>query len=116
MRIIKGKLSDLLQTEIVMAGNPEDYLQVILTDTEELFEPMEQLRAVYPNVMQLVLEKHIRKEEGLRFASVKTAKRTTKELFEEFYELVTEQTLSDSQLEILDSVIEEIGGAERETN
>ena len=116
MRIIKGKLSDLLQKEIVQEGNPEDYLQVILTDTEELYEPMEQLRAVYPNVMQLVLEKHIRKEDGMAFTSAKTAKRTTKELFEEFYELVTEQKLSDSQIEMLDSVIEEIGGVERETN
>ena len=116
MRIIKGKLSDLLQKEVVMAGNPEDYLQVILTDSEELYEPMEQLRAVYPNIMQLVLEKHIRKEEGIRFTSAKTAKRTTKELFEEFYELVTEQKISDSQTEILNSVIEEMGGAEYETN
>jgi len=77
---------------------------------------MEQLRAVYPNVMQLVLEKNLRTETGIAFTAVKTAKRTTKELFEEFYELVTEQKLMESQLEMVDSVIEEIGGTERETN
>ncbi len=116
MRIIKGKLSDLLAKEVVEVGNPEDYLQVILTDTEELFEPMEQLRAVYPNIMQLVLEKNIRKEEGVTLALAKTAKRTTKELFAEFYELVTEQKLSESQSEMVDSMIEEIGGMGSETN
>ncbi len=116
MRIIKGKLTDLLQKEVVEAGNREDYLQVVLTDTEELFEPMEQLRAVYPNVMQLILEKNMRREEGLNLTSSQKAKRTTKELFEEFYELVTEQKLSDSQIEIIDSMMEEIGGRKVETN
>lgn len=116
MRIIKGRLSDLLQKEVVEAGNKEDYLQVILTDVEEIFEPMEQLRAVYPNVMQLILEKNIRKTEGLIFTSGQKAKRTTKELFEEFYELVTEQKLSESQIEIIDTMMEEIGGRKGETN
>ena len=116
MRIIKGNLSDLLQKEVVEAGNREDYLQVILTDTEELFEPMEQLRAVYPNVMQLILEKNIRKTEGTVFTSSQKAKRTTKELFEEFYELVTEEKLSDRQTEVLETVLEEIGGRKIETN
>ena len=116
MRIIKGRLSDLLQKEVVEAGNKEDYLQVILTDAEEIFEPMEQIRAVYPNVMQLILEKNIRKTEGLIFTSGQKAKRTTKELFEEFYELVTEQKLSESQIEIIDTMMEEIGGRKGETN
>ena len=71
---------------------------------------MEQLRTVYPNIMQLVLEKHIRKEEGMLYTSAKKAKRTTKELFEEFYELVTDEKLSDSQMEMVNSMIEEIGG------
>lgn len=116
MRVLKGKLSDLTQEEIVQAGNPEDYMQIILTDTEELFEPMEQLRTVYPNIMQLVLEKNIREGESLQLASVKTAKRTTKELFEEFYEIVTEQKLSENQMETVEQIIEEIGGEGHASN
>lgn len=116
MRIIKGRLADLLQKEVVEAGNREDYLQVILTDTEELFEPMEQLRAVYPNVVQLILEKNLKREDGFTISSSQRAKRTTKELFTEFYELVTEQELSCEQTEMIDTMLEEIGGKKVETN
>lgn len=116
MRILKGKLSDLLQDEIVKAGNPEDYLQIILTDKEELFEPMGQLRAVYPNIMQLVLEKNIHSEDALQFNSAKTAKRTTKDLFEEFYEAVMEQKLTENQMTVVEQIIEEIGGEGNASN
>ncbi len=116
MRILKGKLSDLIQEEVVKAADPEDYVQIILTDNEELFEPMEQLRAVYPNMMQLLIEKNMGGEETLPFVSAKTAKRTTKELFEEFYESVMEKKLEENQLEVIEQVIEQIGGKGYETN
>lgn len=108
MRILKGKLSDLLQKEVVEAGNREDFVQVILTDKEELFEPMEQLRAVYPNIMQLVIEKNIKEERQVTFSSVYLTKRTTKQLFEQFYETVVGQELEETQVQLVEQLLDEV--------
>lgn len=53
MREIRGKLSDVTSTLAVHTGDPEDYLRVILTDEEELYDPQSALKEVYPNLMRL---------------------------------------------------------------
>lgn len=53
MREIRGKLEDVISDCVVHAGNPEDYIRVILTDEEELYDPHRILKKVYPNLMRL---------------------------------------------------------------
>jgi exonuclease SbcD len=51
MREIRGKLDALV------SGEPSfDYLRVILTDEDEIIDPMGKIRAVYPNAMTLEFE------------------------------------------------------------
>lgn len=57
LREIRGPLERLLSAEVSAQGNREDYLRVVLTDEEELIDPMGKLRAVYPHVMSLDFEK-----------------------------------------------------------
>ncbi|MDR3296280.1 MAG: exonuclease SbcCD subunit D [Clostridiales Family XIII bacterium] len=56
MREIKGPFETLTGVEMASQGNHEDYLRVILTDEEEIIDPMGKLRSVYPNVMALGFE------------------------------------------------------------
>ena len=56
MREIKGSLEALLGDERNQRGNRDDYLRVILTDEEEIIDPMGKIRSVYPNVMVLGFE------------------------------------------------------------
>ncbi|MCL2343008.1 MAG: exonuclease SbcCD subunit D [Firmicutes bacterium] len=56
MREIKGKLETLISPEIASLADREDYLRVILTDEEELADPVGKLRSVYPNLMSLDFE------------------------------------------------------------
>ena len=56
MREIKGRLSILISNEVSSLADTEDYLRVILTDEEELIDPLGKLRSVYPNVMSLDFE------------------------------------------------------------
>ncbi|MDR0378678.1 MAG: exonuclease SbcCD subunit D, partial [Candidatus Accumulibacter sp.] len=56
LREIKGRLDVLLSEEIVAQADREDYLHVVLTDEEEIVDPMGKLRGVYPNVMALDFE------------------------------------------------------------
>ena len=53
LREVRGKLCDVTSELVQRAGDPNDYLRVILTDDEELYDPQAALRAVYPNLMRL---------------------------------------------------------------
>ena len=61
MRRIKRKTSRRsFRSQVVEAADCEDYISAVLTDEEELADPMEKLRASYPNIMELNLEKRQR--------------------------------------------------------
>ena len=99
MRCIKGKLSELISSEVQLLNEKdrEDYLQVTLTDEDELIDPMGTLRSVYPNVLQLLFEKNQKDtEEGFE-SRLYTAKKSTAELFSEFYEMLKGEALDEKR-------------------
>lgn len=106
-RIIKGNLENLLDKEVYKETNVEDYIKVILTDDGEVLEPMRKLRAVYPNVMELV------RENPLKENKISQEKRNFKEkdkvkLFENFYKDIKGKECSEEAIEIMKNIIEEI--------
>lgn len=105
MRKIKGSLKELLKEEVVSLADPEDYLHVTLTDEKELFEPMEALRSRYPNVMQLELLKNIRQEGEKAVRKQQLRKKSLMEIYEDFYEEVTDRSLNEEQKQVLNAVI-----------
>ncbi len=136
MRCIKGKLHDLMNPEIVAenvkcdsgycaemqtdAGEQvgeggrdrvtDDYLQITLTNEEELIDPMGTLRSVYPNVLQLLLEKNLTPEErtGNYESKISGNRKSTTELFAEFYEMLKGEPLDEKRLEVVREVAEEV--------
>jgi len=56
MHELKGKIEELLSDEFSSRVNKEDYLHITLTDEEEILDPMEKIRSVYPNIMTFKLE------------------------------------------------------------
>ena len=84
MRIIKGSLQKLLEQNGEAAS--EDYIQAILTDKDELIDPIGSLRSVYPNVMQIVLEKRLQEGSTPLLRGFESKSRTMEELFADFYE------------------------------
>lgn len=118
MRCIRGRLEELVSPDIVeanrtgsgAAGGLEDYLQVTLTDTEELVDPIGTLRSVYPNVLQIVLEKN-QNASGEMYESRLTGKRKEiTELFGDFYELLQEKPMDEKRQEIVREVAETVKG------
>ena len=53
MREIRGELDTLLSEEISEQADARDYLRVVLTDEDELIDPLGKLRSIYPNIMSL---------------------------------------------------------------
>ena len=114
MRCIRGKLADLISPEVVAANSTglEDYLQVTLTDTEELIDPMGTLRSVYPNVLQIIMEKNCVDEDGVYESRMIGERKSTSALFGEFYEMLKGEPMDERRLEIVKEAADK---AERNT-
>lgn len=108
MRIIKGPINELIKPEIYMEYNTLDYIYAILTDEEELMDPISKLRAVYPNIMGLHKEDDREKEESKTSAAIGFQNKSKVKLFEEFYESITGKQLTDNKLSLLKEVIEAV--------
>jgi len=110
MRIIKGELSELIK-----AGEEEkseDYIRAVLTDEGELMDPMNKLRAVYPNVLELVRENRDRTAGEARTSAGEGYKHKTKmELFRSFYENIQGEELTKEMEEVM---LQVIGKVEKE--
>lgn len=120
MRCVKGRLQDLMSEEVLQLlqqeeknrNAKEDYLQVTLTDNRELIDPIGTLRSAYPNVLQLLFEKNTVKEGQAYESKIHSRRKSTPELFGEFYEMLKGEPMDD----IRRMVVEEVAGeAENET-
>ena len=108
MRKLKGDLTNLTDPMVVSMEPCEDYLQITLTDEEELIDPIGTLRRVYPNVMQLLFEKREKETAGAFTASNDMADKPITELFADFYELIRGQRPDEARKQVIKEVIEEI--------
>lgn len=108
MRKIRGRLADLTAPDVVEAADEQDYLLAVLTDEEELVDAIGTLRSVYPNIMQLQIERVKRQTEqrpGVKGADWK--EKSPYELFEQFYELVMDVEMTEAQKVLVRDVIEQ---------
>ena len=112
MRVIRGELKELMKPEVVLAEDSLDYICAVLTDKDDLLNPMETLRSVYPNIMQVVIEKY-QKEYFREMVSVPNVEQ--KDLlttYKEFFEMVEGETLEGEYLELISEMIKEVEGEE----
>lgn len=110
MRCLRGKLSELMKPETVEANraNSEDYLQVTLTDTEELIDPIGTLRSVYPNVLQILLEKNQASNEEEYESRLSGKRKGIPELFGDFYELLKGEPMDEKRREIVEETVRRV--------
>ncbi|MBS7007558.1 exonuclease SbcCD subunit D [Anaerostipes sp.] len=109
MRRIKGRLENLLNPEVIAAADSSDYISAVLTDEEELADPMEKLRASYPNIMELSIEK--RQKSGDNDITADVREKTPLELGEAFL-LLTSGEKEEKRMDFLKQLLEE-GGMDR---
>lgn len=101
MRTVQGTLAALMSPDVIQAADCEDYIQAVLTDEEELLDPIGVLRSVYPNIMQIQLAKNERKSSENYETSLRVQGKSTLELFREFYALVKEEPLDERREQIV---------------
>lgn len=114
MKKIRGSYQEVMFREFYQNMNTEDYIQMTLTDEEDIPDGLQRLRTVYPNLMHLEYDnkrtRSVRSIEGAEEAE----KKTELELFEEFYELQNNQEMSGQQRTFARQMIRELLEKERD--
>lgn len=112
LREIKGPIAELLRTGKEEPENAEDYIHAILTDEEEIYDAIGQLREVYPNLMALDFDNsRTRAMSSQTAASGDVAIRRPMDLFAEFYQIQNNSELNPEQTGFMERIFEEAGGA-----
>lgn len=108
MRKIRGTYLEVTALPFYRETNTKDYIQVTLTDEEDIPDGMQKLRVIYPNLMRLQYDNRRTREERLAESSGDAGQKSELELFEEFYELQNNQPMGDSQKEFVEKIIRKL--------
>lgn len=110
MRIIKDSIENLLHNEKYTGGNCEDYIHAIITDEEDIFDPVGKLRTVYRNILLFETSnaKSIVNENSRTSALGDVTTRNPLDLFQEFYSNQNNIDLTQNQWKILQEILEEV--------
>jgi len=112
MREIKGPLAELLKISKSDPNGASDYIHAILTDEEELYDAIGQLRQVYPNLMMLDFENNRTRNTAANAVNslAEVALKNPLVLFAEFYQLQNNLELTAEQLQVMEKIFRQAGG------
>ena len=107
MRQLRGSYQELTALRNYRDTAVEDYLQITLTDEEDVPEAMARLRVIYPNLMKLTYD-NTRTRSDTALTQVELARKSPLELLDELYALLNNQPMSDVQRGFAAQLIETI--------
>lgn len=108
MKKLRGTYLELTDRSFYRDMNREDYIQVTLTDEDNVPDGLQKLRVIYPNIMQLLYDNQRTKTTQEVDAAQAVEKKTEMELFYEFYELQNNQPMTKQQKDFAEQLIREI--------
>lgn len=107
LRRIRGTYLEVTARDFYRDMDTEDYVQITLTDEEDIPDGMEKLRIIYPNLMRLEYDNSRTRQNRLIERTEEIEQKSELELFAEFYELQNNQPMSDEQAAFVARMIEE---------
>lgn len=110
-RILEDTLENIIKAA-EFDKNRDDYIKAIITDKGELLDPMAKLRSVYPNAMELVRKERYLISKSTERSITNIAQKSKLSLFESFYEEMTGEKCTDSELDIIKSIIDKVERSE----
>ncbi len=104
IRIIHGSYMEVTARTFYQGINTDDYVQITLTDEEDIPDGMQKLRTIYPNLLSLTYDnQRTRTQQAIEPQEV-IQKKTEKELFEELYEKQNNQPMSEEQQRFIEEL------------
>lgn len=113
MRRIRGTYMEVTAHSFYQDTNTEDYVQITLTDEEDVPDGLQKLRVIYPNLMRLEYDNRRTRESGDVTGACEAEHKSAEELFGEFYELQNNQEMSEKQESFVRKLIAELQEKEK---
>lgn len=108
VRTIHGSYMEVTARTFYQGTDPSDYVQITLTDEEDIPDGIQKLRTIYPNLLSLGYDnKRTRAQQAIEPQETMTQK-TEQELFEEFYEKQNNQPMSEEQSRFVKELLAKI--------
>ena len=109
LKEIKGKYEEIMSRDFYSDTTyQDDYMSIILTDEEEVYNALSNLRVVYKNLMKIEYDNKRTRQNNAVVEAVDVEKESPLKLFSDFYELQNNQALTDEQTEFMENLIEKI--------
>lgn len=108
MRKIRGTYMEVAARSFYENTNTEDYVQVTLTDEEDIPDGLQKLRVIYPNLMRLEYDNRRTRESRAVDAAEAVEQKSELELFAEFFELQNNQNMSEVQQQFVENMIRDL--------
>ena len=107
LRIIEGVFDEVFENAR-NDENPEDYIKIRILDKTPVFNPMERLKAYYPNILQFERAKlELDNENRIKGIGREIEKITDKELILRFYKDMTDNGFDMNNINVLEELLEE---------
>jgi len=108
MRTMRGRFEELLAGE-----SSHDYLQIVMTDEEDIPDAARKLSKIYPNLLQVVYDNARTRAAQADFSRQAALQRAPAEMFAALYEMQNGTTMTQEQDAYLRGMMERIweGGA-----
>lgn len=113
MRQIRGSYEEITARSFYQDTAVDDYLQITLTDEEDVPEAVSRLRVIYPNLMQLNYDNTRTRSAAVIDGALDVQKKSQLQLFGELYELQNGQPMNDVQRDFMQELIESIWEGEK---
>lgn len=108
MRIVKGTYNEITHRANYEKTNTDDYIQVILTDEDDIPDAISRLRVIYPNIMQLKYDNMRTRTHRETGGATDVESKSPLQLFSEFFESQNNRPMSDRQQRFVRQLIEKI--------
>lgn len=108
MRKIRGSYLEVTARSFYENTNTDDYVQVTLTDEEDIPDGLQKLRVIYPNLMRLDYDNKRTREHRVVEAADAVQQKSELELFEEFFAYQNNQEMSQVQQKFVEAVIRDL--------
>lgn len=105
MRKIRGTYLEVTQRSFYEGTNTRDYLQVTLTDEEDVPDGLQKLRIIYPNLMRLEYDNSRTRENRAVEGARDIREKSEMEHFAQFYEMQNNRPMSTVQEEFVKQLI-----------
>lgn len=113
LRKIRGTYLEVTAKSFYQDTDTDDYVQITLTDKEDIPDGLQKLRIIYPNLMRLEYDNSRTRQSRVIERAEEIEQKSELELFAEFYEMQNNQPMSGEQTAFVSRLIEECRG-ERE--